>query len=71
MVKLKQQEFYCVSCRGPVKAKADIGCNSVLNPGTIIGPQSIVYPNSSWRGTLPPKHIAKLRQSFETVERKD
>ena len=49
----------------------DIGCNSVLNPGTMIGPHSIVYPNSSWRGILPPKHIAKLRQSFETVERKD
>ncbi|MBN2289081.1 MAG: UDP-N-acetylglucosamine diphosphorylase [Candidatus Glassbacteria bacterium] len=49
----------------------DIGCNSVLNPGTVIGPHSIVYPNSSWRGVLPPKHIAKLRQSFETVERKD
>jgi NDP-sugar pyrophosphorylase family protein len=49
----------------------DIGCNSVLNPGTMIGSHSIVYPNSSWRGILPPKHIAKLRQSFETVERKD
>jgi len=49
----------------------DVGCNSVLNPGTIIGPHSIIYPNSSWRGTLPPKHIAKLRQSFEVVERKE
>lgn len=49
----------------------DIGCNSVLNPGTIIGPHSIVYPCSSWRGVLPPKHIAKLRQSFEVVRRRD
>ncbi|HUU27255.1 MAG TPA: UDP-N-acetylglucosamine diphosphorylase [archaeon] len=49
----------------------DIGCNSVLNPGTLIGPGSIVYPNSSWRGVLPARHIAKLRQTFEIVERKD
>lgn len=50
--------------------KTDIGCNSVLNPGSMIGPESIVYPSSSWRGVLPAKHIAKLRQTFEVVQRK-
>ena len=49
----------------------DIGCNSVLNPGTLVGPHSIVYPNSPWRGVLPASHIAKLRQSFEVVQRKE
>jgi len=51
--------------------ETDIGCNSVLNPGTLIGPRSIVYPNSSWRGVLPARKIAKLRQTFEVVERKE
>ena len=36
--------------------KTDIGCNAVLNPGTIIGRNSVVYPNVCWRGVLPPQH---------------
>lgn len=38
---------------------AEIGCNSVLNPGTIIGRDAQVYPLSSVRGTVPEKHIWK------------
>jgi len=38
---------------------AEIGCNAVLNPGSIIGRDSIVYPNVSWRGILPRNSIAK------------
>ena len=37
----------------------EVGCNSVLNPGTVIGPHSNVYPTSSVRGTIPPHHIYK------------
>ena len=37
----------------------EVGCNSVLNPGTVIGPDSRVYPLSSVRGYIPPKHIYK------------
>ena len=37
----------------------EVGCNSVLNPGTVIGPHSNVYPTSSVRGTIPPYHIYK------------
>ncbi len=37
----------------------EIGCNSVLNPGTVIGRGSIVYPTSSVRGTIPAHHIYK------------
>jgi len=48
----------------------DVGCNSVLNPGTIVGRRSIIYPCSSWRGVLGENRIAKLRQEFETVERR-
>ncbi len=37
----------------------EIGCNSVLNPGTVIGPNSSVYPTSCVRGVIPPGHIFK------------
>ena len=38
---------------------ADIGCGSVLNPGTVIGKDSNVYPTSCVRGTIPEKCIWK------------
>lgn len=38
---------------------AEIGCNSVLNPGTIIGRGSQVYPLSSVRGVVPARAIVK------------
>ncbi len=37
----------------------EVGCNSVLNPGTVIGPHSTVYPTSSVRGVIPPNAIYK------------
>ena len=38
---------------------AEIGCNSVLNPGTVIGKHSNVYPTSCVRGVVPANHIYK------------
>lgn len=37
----------------------EVGCNSVLNPGTVIGPRSSVYPVSCVRGVVPPDSIYK------------
>ena len=37
----------------------EIGCNSVLNPGTVIGRNTNVYPLSSVRGAIPPNSIFK------------
>ena len=37
----------------------EVGCNSVLNPGTIIGKQSNVYPTSMVRGFIPANSIYK------------
>ena len=48
---------------------ADVGCNCVLSPGTIIGRNSILYPNILWRGVCPPDSIVKLRQQHEVVVR--
>ncbi len=37
----------------------EIGCNSVLNPGTVIGRETNVYPTSCVRGVIPAGHIYK------------
>ena len=37
----------------------EVGCNSVLNPGTIVGRNSIVYPLSCVRGSIPENSIYK------------
>ena len=39
--------------------RAEIGCNSVLNPGTVVGRDCIVYPTSCVRGVIPENHIYK------------
>ena len=48
----------------------DIGCNAVLNPGTIIGRNSVVYPNTNWRGILPSGHMAKNKAQIEITARR-
>ena len=37
----------------------EVGCNSVLNPGTVIGRHSNVYPVSCVRGVIPAESIFK------------
>lgn len=37
----------------------EVGCNSVLNPGTVIGRNSNIYPLSCVRGVVPPDSIWK------------
>ena len=45
----------------------EVGCNSVLNPGTVIGRESNVYPTSMVRGVVPPHSIYKSKT--EIVEK--
>ena len=42
----------------------EVGCNSVLNPGTVIGRNSNVYPLSCVRGTVPENSIYKNAQTI-------
>lgn len=49
---------------------AEAGCNAVLNPGTILGRNAIVYPNVFWRGVLAANMIAKNKAEVEVVARK-
>ena len=39
--------------------RVEVGCNSVLNPGTVIGRDSNIYPTSCVRGVVPEKSIWK------------
>ena len=49
---------------------ADVGCNSVLNPGSIIGRGSVIYPGTQWRGILPANMIVKNKPAVEVVLRR-
>ncbi len=39
--------------------RVEVGCNSVLNPGSVIGRDSIIYPTSCVRGVVPERSIWK------------
>src|SRR6266436_7770019 len=47
----------------------DVGCNAVLNPGTIIGRGSVIYPNTNWRGVLAENMIVKNKAQQELIAR--
>lgn len=49
---------------------AEIGANVVLNPGSIIGRGSVIYPGVNWRGVLPANQIVKNRAPIEIVQRR-
>jgi UDP-N-acetylglucosamine diphosphorylase / glucose-1-phosphate thymidylyltransferase / UDP-N-acetylgalactosamine diphosphorylase / glucosamine-1-phosphate N-acetyltransferase / galactosamine-1-phosphate N-acetyltransferase len=49
---------------------AEIGCNAVLNPGSIIGRSSIIYPNTNWHGVLDANMIVKNRAPQQIVARR-
>ncbi len=44
----------------------EVGCNSVLNPGTVIGAHSNIYPRSTVRGYVPVNSIFKSQDNIVT-----
>jgi len=46
---------------------AEVGCNAVLNPGSILGRGTMIYPNVFWRGILPANMIAKNQATIEVI----
>ncbi|MGN0203957.1 MAG: UDP-N-acetylglucosamine pyrophosphorylase [Coprococcus sp.] len=48
--------------------RVEVGCNSVLNPGTVLGPDVNVYPTSSVRGYVPASHIYKSAEKIVEKE---
>ena len=54
-----------------VGEKAEVGCNAVLNPGTLLGPRALVMPAMAFTGYLPPATIAHARASIKLIPRRD
>lgn len=50
--------------------RAEIGCGCVLNPGTIVGKNSRIYPLTSVRGTVPQDCIMKSSGEIVKIEKK-
>lgn len=50
---------------------AEVGCNSVLNPGTLLGPHALVAPAIAFGGYLPPGHFGRPRYTVSGEPRKD
>ena len=49
----------------------DVGSGCVLNPGTVIGKGSTVYPLSALRGVYPPRSIVKSLHNVTAVPRRE
>lgn len=48
--------------------RVEVGCNTVLNPGTIIGKASRIYPLSMVRGFIPAGHIYKTKEEIVLIK---
>lgn len=42
----------------------EVGCNSVLNPGTVVGKETNIYPTSCVRGYIPARSIFKSPENI-------
>ena len=51
--------------------RTEIGCNSVLNPGAIIGRDCVLYPNVTFTGVLPAKRLVKNKTELAVVEKRE
>lgn len=51
--------------------QAEVGCNAVLNPGTLLGQRALVMPAMAFGGYLPPASIARMRGTVATLPRRD
>lgn len=50
---------------------AEVGCNAVLQPGTILGKRALVMPLTAFAGVLPAATIARHRQPISVIARRD
>ena len=50
--------------------RTEIGCNAVLNPGSVVGRDCIIYPGTNFRGVLPGNSIVKIRQTTQVLIRR-
>lgn len=55
---------------GLIGDNVEIGAKALLNPGTIVGRNSLIYPLALVRGIVPANHIVKVRQQQEVLEKR-
>jgi NDP-sugar pyrophosphorylase family protein len=51
--------------------RAEVGCNAVLNPGTLLGKRALISPAVSFSGFLPAATIAHARPNIKLIARRD
>jgi UDP-N-acetylglucosamine diphosphorylase / glucose-1-phosphate thymidylyltransferase / UDP-N-acetylgalactosamine diphosphorylase / glucosamine-1-phosphate N-acetyltransferase / galactosamine-1-phosphate N-acetyltransferase len=51
--------------------EAEVGCNAVLNPGSVLGRRALVTPTIAFSGYLPAATIAHARPAMKFIPRKD
>ncbi len=50
--------------------KTEVGCNSVINPGSVLGKNCILYPGTQWRGVLGHQSVVKWSQQQTIMQRR-
>lgn len=50
---------------------AEVGCNAVLNPGTMLGPRALVMPTVAFGGYLPAATMVRVRSTVSFIPRRD
>lgn len=81
-VKLDHREIHVAAADGNIATgltkfgaivgdRTEIGCNAVINPGSVLGRDAIVYPGVNFRGVLPAASIVKVRQNLQVMTRRD
>jgi len=81
-VKLDHGEIVVATEEGPLPTgltkfgaivgdRSEIGCNTVINPGSLLGRDCIVYPCASIRGVVPPRSIVRVEQQIQILPRRD
>jgi bifunctional N-acetylglucosamine-1-phosphate-uridyltransferase/glucosamine-1-phosphate-acetyltransferase GlmU-like protein len=51
--------------------QAEVGCNAVLNPGTLLGQRALVMPAMAFGGHLPAATIAHSHHTVKFIPRRD
>lgn len=81
-VKLDHREIHVIANDGNIATgltkfgaivgdRTEIGCNAVINPGSVLGRDCIVYPCTNFRGVLPAASIVKVRQNVQVLPRRE
>ena len=51
--------------------RAEVGCNAVLNPGTVLGKRALVTPTVTATGVIPAATIVHVRTHVSLIPRRD